>query len=85
MAFRHRTYSQVLRATLFGMVFADPPYAETNGAVLIHTYKLSGVGTELCLWKTLGGHSKVKARPRPGGWMGLGQRSCRAMHTVTAL
>src|SRR5882672_1446709 len=24
-----------------GMVFADPPYAETNGAVLIHTYKLS--------------------------------------------
>ena len=26
-----------------GMVFADPPYAETYGAVLIHTYKLSGV------------------------------------------
>jgi len=25
------------------MVFADPPYAETNGTGFIHTYKLSGV------------------------------------------
>jgi hypothetical protein len=27
-----------------GMVFGDPPYTETSRAILIHTYKLLGVG-----------------------------------------